>query len=348
MGNIKYYDGAKLLSMRDLNNNIPAIYMCTSNRTAGKTTYFSRLLINRFLKQNKKFGLIYRYKNELDNVSEKFFRDINALFFPEYEMTEKTMDKGSYTKLYLNDIDCGYALALNSADNIKKLSHLLSDIDTLFMDEFQSESNNYCPREIEKLMSIYTSIARGKGKQSRYIPLYMCSNNVSLLNPYYSEFGIAERLRADTKFLKGNGWVLETSFNQSASEAMEQSAFMQAFSNNKYKDFAVKQGVYLNDNKAFVEAITGRSRYLCTLHYMDNDYAIREYADLGILYCDNRPDLTHPVKIAVTLADHNINYVMLKKFDFQIQYMRSLFEVGAFRFKNLRCKEAVIQALSYH
>ena len=44
-----YYDGTKLLSLKDIDGNIPEIYVCSGNNTAGKTTYFSRLLVNRFL-----------------------------------------------------------------------------------------------------------------------------------------------------------------------------------------------------------------------------------------------------------------------------------------------------------
>lgn len=42
----KYYDGAKLLSLMDINGNRPEIYMCTTNRTGGKTTFFGRLCAN--------------------------------------------------------------------------------------------------------------------------------------------------------------------------------------------------------------------------------------------------------------------------------------------------------------
>lgn len=350
----KYYDGTKLLSLKDINGNIPAIFMTTSNRSAGKTTYFGRLLIKRFLKDGKKFGLIYRYKNELDDISGKFFNNIHQLFFPNYHMSEKKKDQGSYVCLYLHEageetgVLCGYAFALNSADNIKKVSHLLSDIDTLYMDEFQSETDNYAPREIEKLMSIYTSIARGKGEQARYIPLYMCSNNVSLLNPYFAEFGISERLREDTKFLRGDGWVLECNFNQSASNAMKLSPFMRAFKNNIYNAFATEQGVYLNDNTAFIEQLNGRNKYICTLHYNGKNYSVREYSELGLIYCDTSYDEYYPLKIAVTLDDHSINYVMLKRNETLIAYMRYLFEHGCFRFKNLKCKEAIIKCLSFN
>ena len=34
-----FYDGTKLLSMTDLNGDKPEIYICTSNRSAGKTTW---------------------------------------------------------------------------------------------------------------------------------------------------------------------------------------------------------------------------------------------------------------------------------------------------------------------
>lgn len=349
----KYYDGTKLLSMTDLNGKKPAIYMCTSNRSAGKTTFFGRLLINRFLKDKKKFGLIYRFKNELDDISDKFFNDIGRLFFPDYVMTHKRRDRGAYIELHLghpedeNPPICGYALALNSADNIKKVSHLLSDIETLYMDEFQSEIDNYCIREIQKLMSIYTSIARGRGEQARRIPLYMCSNNVSLLNPYFAQFGISERLRSDTKFLKGDGWVLECNFNESSAESMKLSPFMRAFSGTRYGDYASKQGVYLNDNTAFIQKINGKNRYLATLTYEGKDYALREYPELGLIYCDTSVDESYYLKISVTLDDHRTNYVMLKQNDFFISRMRELFRLGCFRFKNLKCKEVVIKMLTF-
>ena len=62
-----YYDGTKLLSMLDINGKRPEIYMCTTNRTGGKTFYFSGMLVRRFKKTREKFMLIYRYKYELDD-----------------------------------------------------------------------------------------------------------------------------------------------------------------------------------------------------------------------------------------------------------------------------------------
>ena len=341
-----YYDGTKLLSMLDINGRKPEIYMCTTNRTGGKTTYFARLLVNRFLDKNEKFCLIYRYNYELDDCAQKFFKDINGLFFKGKTMTSKRKASGIFHELYLDDKSCGYAVSLNSADQLKKYSHLFSDVARMFFDEFQSETNHYCHDEIKKLLSIHTSVARGQGEQIRYVPVYMCANPVSIINPYYVEMGISERLNDSTKFLKGDGFVLEQGFVKSASEAQKESGFNRAFSKNSYVAYA-SQCVYLNDSVAFIEKPLGASRYLATLRYKGCDYAIREFAESGILYCDNRPDTTFKFKLTVTTDDHQINYVMLKRNDLFIANLRFFFERGCFRFKDLRCKEAVLKALSY-
>lgn len=342
----KYYDGTKLLSMLDLNGKKPEIYMCTTNRTGGKTTYFGRLCVNRFLDKGEKFGLIYRYNYELDDVADKFFKDLKGLFFPDKTMTAKKRAKGIFQELFINDKSCGYAIALNSSDSIKKYSHLFSDITRMIFDEFQSESNHYCTDEIKKFLSVHTSIARGQGEQVRYVPVFMLANQVSIINPYYVAMGICNRLNGETKFLRGDGYVLEQGFIESASDSQKESGFNRAFKDNNYVAYS-SENVYLNDNYSFIEKPTGKSRYICTLKYKGNDFGVKEFAESGFIYCDDKPDSTFPMKITVTTDDHSINYVMLKRNDFFLSNLRYLFERGCFRFKDMRCKEAILNALSY-
>ena len=344
MGN--YYDGTKLLSLTDINGNRPEIYMCTTNRTGGKTTYFGRLVVNRFLDKREKFGLLYRYNYELDDCADKFFKDIGELFFNGYTMTSKKRAKGIYHELYLNGEPCGYAVSINSADQIKKNSHFFSDVKRLIFDEFQSESNTYCPNEIKKFISVHTSMARGQGEQNRYLPVYMLSNPVSIINPYYVELGISSRLTDETRFLRGDGFVLEQGFVESAADAQKSSGFNKAFSRNNYVAYS-SESVYLNDNKAFVDRPQGVGRYMATLKYNGQTYGIREFAEAGVIYCDDRADETFPLKITVTTDDHELNYVMLKRNDLFLFNLRYYFERGCFRFKDLRCKEAVLKSLSY-
>lgn len=361
MSKSKYYDGTKLLSLKDIDGNRPELYICTSNRSAGKTTYFARLLVNKYRKYGIKFMLIYRFNYELDSVSEKFFKDIQKLFFPDLLMKHEKRARGMFAELYIApkpETDepydeknlpwesCGYAISLNSADNIKKYSHFFSDVGYMMFDEFQSETNKYCPDETTKFISVHTSVARGNGEQTRYVPVFMVSNPVTILNPYYVDMGISNRLDDKVKFLKGTGFVLEQGYNESASQAQEMSAFNRAFSNHKYVAYS-SQSIYLNDNKAFIEKPYGNSRYIATLKYMGTEYGIREFPDMGIIYCDDRPDKDYYNKISVTTEDHDINYVMLKTNEIFLNGLRYYFDRGCFRFKNLKCKEVILTALSY-
>lgn len=346
MSDPKYYDGTKLLSMKDINGDTPEIFMCTSNRSGGKTTYFNRLLVNRFLKDKEKFMLIYRFSYELDDCADAFFGDIKTLFFPGHEMHSEVRGKGLYRELFMDNRPCGYAIALNQADMIKKRSHLFSDTKRMLMDEFQSENNKYCPKEVQKFISVHSSIARGQGQQARYLPVYMLSNPVSIINPYYVEMGISHRLRDDTNFLRGDGWVLENGFIETASRAQKESAFNRAFAGNSYVAYS-SEATYLNDNKAFIEKPEGFSRYICTLKYNGQHYAVREFGELGIIYIDHNADMTCKALLTVTLEDHTINYVMLGRADFFIIKLRDLFNKGCFRFKDLQCKEALMTAISY-
>ena len=250
-----FYDGTKLLSMKDINGNTPELYLCTTNRSAGKTTYFSRYLVNRFKKYGEKFMLLYRFNYELDSVSDKFFKDIQGLFFQKDKMTDVSKMNGIYHDLLLNDEPCGYALSLNSADQIKKNSHLFSDTCRMLFDEFQSETNH---KEIDKFQSVHKSVSRGHGKQSRYVPVIMCGNTVSILNPYYIGLGITNTLQKNTNFLKGDGYVLEQGYNESAALASKESAFERAFKDSNYTLYA-GQNVYLNDNSCFIQKISGKS-----------------------------------------------------------------------------------------
>lgn len=353
MSDTKFYDGTKLLSMKDINGNQPEIYLVTSNRNAGKTTYFNRYVFNRWVKHKEKFMILVRFSYEMSGIEDRFFKDIRGLFFPYYTMTSKSLVYGKFRELRVHPNDqeeleevCGYAVAINDANVLKNYSHYFNDTERIIFDEFQSETNKYCADEINKFRSIHTSVARGNGKQVRYLPVYMMSNTVSIINPYFTALGISSRLRKDTKFLRGNGFVLECGFNESASKANLESAFNSAFVDDTYTQYSA-QNFYLNDNLAFVQKMTGRSLYICTLKYENRYFGIRAFDDEGIVYCDNNADMTYPTKICVTTDDHETNYVMLKNNDILLSRLRYFFNKGCFRFKDLICKDCVLRALSY-
>ena len=80
---------------------------------------------------------------------------------------------------------------------------------------------------------------------------------------------------------------------------------------------------------------------------MGKEYGLREFADSGVIYCEDRPGTSYKFNLTVTTDDHRVNYVMLKSYAMFLDNMRYYFDRGAFRFKNLMCKEVILKALSY-
>lgn len=341
-----FYDGTKLLSLTDLNGQQPELYLTTGNRSIGKTTWFNRYAVKRFKEKHKKFCLVYRWNYELSDCADKFFKDIQRLFFPTDIMTDKRRANGIFVELFLNEESCGYCVTLNNADSLKKFSHLLSDVEMMIFDEFQSENNRYCPNEINKLLSIHTSIARGQGQQVRRVPVYMLSNKVSLVNPYFLSLGISDRLKDDTKYLKGDGYVLEQTFIENVADIQLASGFNKAFKNENYVAYSA-MNIYLNDSNAFIDKPTGACRYVATLKNNEKLYSIKYYYEAGLYYMDKSVDEDFKTKIAFDAGSHDNDFIMVGTTSSYVMMLRSMFEKGLMRFKNQECKSAFFEMLKY-
>ena len=312
-----YYDGSKLLSLKDINGETPEIYMVTSNRSAGKTTFFHRYLFRRFLKYGERFALLYRFSDMLDDLDGKFFKDIGPLFFPDYVCKAVKKSRGLYVELYTCKREeqenpeawrcCGYGLPLNTSNKLKNFSHYFSDVARIYFDEFQAEGGEYCPKEVDKFQSIHTTIARGNGEQSRAVPVIMSANTVSIINPYFTAFGISNKIQKDTKFLRGSGFVLECNYNEDADKAQSSSAFARAFGVNKFNQYQ-NGGTYALDASNFVEKMRGDSRYTFTLLKSGKKYGAHQFP--GCLYIDKRVDGSCKTVIAGDIESHAPGAIM--------------------------------------
>ena len=337
----KFYSGYKLLNTLDINGNKPEIFISEGNRSTGKTTFYNSFLIREFKEYGKKFALIVRNRSHLSNCAEKFFTNIQKLYFPEDIMTSKTENHGAWSALFLNDKKCGYVLPLTSSNMIKNASHMLSQVDWLLFDEFQAEDNNYVPDEVNKLISIHTSIARGINESVKYLPMIMIANKVSLINPYYLALGISDRLQKDTKMLKGNGYVLERFFNENVAEQHKSSLFNSAFQKTDYNN-GLAEDIYLNDNETFVEKMSGDSNYICTVYYNGKAFSISEFTKSELIYCSRNVNNEYPVKIAIDIKSMNTDNHFITLYPNLAKTLRYYFSRGLFRFADIECKEAIL------
>ena len=341
-----YYDCNRLLTMKDKNGLTPEIFMVSGNRTAGKTYSFKKRLVDRFLNYGEKFCLLVRFGYEMDAIEETFFKDLKEIHYPGLNVKSEWEGRQLFKRLYINEKECGYCVAINSADTVKKYSSVFVDVTKIFFDEFQSETGKYCPDEITKFISIHVSMARGGGKQTRYLPVYMASNNVTILNPYYSLFGISKMLTPRTKFLRGDGWVLEITYNENAANALSSSAFGRAVSAHSYMQYAAENKALL-DNENFIGKIEGHKNIFTVIIYNGKEYGIWSVDGGVIMYISHKSEPNWPQKISFKTEDHNISYLMQKRSDAYTKAMRAMFDQGRLRFEDLECKNMFFEFIGY-
>lgn len=337
-----FYTGEKLLSSLDVNKKKPELYLCTDLRSSGKTTFFVKMLTNRFLKTGEKFVYLVRFNNELDDLSKCLYEDVGSLFFKGRKF-ESSIKGGFYSDIRVDGVTMGYGLAINSADKIKRKSHMFVGASSIMFDEFQSENNHYCPSEVQKFMSIHKSLARGGGKGTRYLPVYMLSNHITLLNPYFTALGVTD-LHRSTRYRKGDGFVLEQLFNSQSMESSKESGFDRAFSNTDYSKMT-GQGIYLNDDTSYIVKPKGLGRYRCTIIYNGREYGIVNYDDYSFI--GNSVDKTFPLRYTIKRDEIGGNSQFISRCPSLVDELRKDFATGDIRFSDLSAKDAMIHTISY-
>ena len=138
--------------------------------------------------------------------------------------------------------------------------------------------------------------------------LQQIPNTVSLLNPYYKEFGINKMLKKDTKFLRGDGWVFERTYNKNASIAYKESGIARAFKHASYNEYA-SENKYLNDNECLIGKPTGQSRYICTIRF--NEKMITELVAYDEMVSILKK---HKLNIGIALCDAMVALRKMKKY----------------------------------
>lgn len=342
-----FYNGSKLLSTKDIDGNPPAFYCVDGNRSDGKTTFFARKLVRDFKKHGKKFMLIKRYKYQIYKAHLTFFKLVGPHWFPKDILTAQRGENGMYMELFLNDKPCGYVVDLNSAEKLKEYSQFYCDVDQIYMDEFQC--SEYVPDEINKMLLIYTSAARGYGQPVRYVPVYMSCNHVSSLNPYYKAWKCGAIVDGIKKgFYRGKGVVIERDFNEHVSKLQKESAIFRAFEDTDMMKH-ITENESFKDNFSFVEKVrSSKFDYICNV-IIDKEYIslVRVHDVSGVhYYFSENVNKNCNCNFTIFSNDHTIDTMLLSRnIDF-LNALKSQFDHGYIRFSSLEVKEKAFAFLS--
>lgn len=347
-----FYNGYRLLATTDKTGRKPEIFIAASNRSAGKTTFFNGYLLHNYLRKGKKFLLLYRRRYEITQAADGFFKDISALFFPDLTMTQETGVKNVFEKLYVSEkkehaakYECGYATSLSAAEQIKKFSHLLSDVDVILLDEAFPENDVYIKNEIDLFMSVHDSLARGRGKMSRYLPVIIVGNLISVYNPYFDALGIIDTLQLDANYTRGDGFVIEQNFNEISARKHQDSAFHRALSSAAY-NAATQERRYINTSYDMIDSsVADTGRYILTIRYKELLYSVR-YNETGYFYyVSDTPDPRYKLQHAATEKDISENAIFDPSSIYR-KMIRDRYRKNQVKFRTLKCKDAAIHFIA--
>lgn len=344
----KFYDGRRLLSSVDINGNSPEIFICTGNRTAGKSFFFKMFLFCKWLDNpDEKVLILFRKKPEIAEASGSFFKDIleHPIFQgEEIEISTGGQHGGIFTECYVNDKPFAYFTYFNAAEQIKRISSYFVDVRWMLFDEMQSETYSYVENEVSKLISIHVSVSRGQGKHSRFVPVILIGNTVSIVNPYFVALGIVDRWDSDTKFLRGDGYICEFISNETAAKAIKTSTFNRAFASTSYISYAADNS-YLMDSDTFVERVQLGKGCACVCYFVSGNKCIGLWMipDHKYYFCA-KYDPSRP-QLAIGNSSHNQQTILASRHLEVIKGVKRGFDAGSVLFETQHIKKIILQNL---
>ena len=344
----------KWLLKKDNEGYYPEIYIAMSNRTGGKTYFAAYLLLKLYETFGTKFAIFTRTGKNLGKVAEGIF----SIVLPEFKnwsIEEKVVIDNVYSEIYItyehevedNKEDnasmktekcrekIGYVMSLKASGEIKNISSTFYDTDIMFFDEFQTDQ--YLKDEPDKFVRIHLSVARGDGLPSRYVPVIMLSNSLSIINPYFKLWELSNKIQYDTKRYREPGLSVLRFINEEVAEEQEKSRFNIACKNSKVLKSSIDNS-WLCDSRSCIckpEKSWGNCYYIATFLKNDNKYGVRLY-DNGFIYVNRSIDPTSTN--IYTMSDDPEENVELAKYSVILKTVKAAFVKGKARFSDLSCK----------
>ncbi|MCM1219438.1 MAG: phage DNA encapsidation protein [Lachnospiraceae bacterium] len=187
---MKRYNIDKIMSV---GAEINLIY---GERTNGKSYQAKhKLMVEHFLKTGEKFILLRRWKDEITNSKiNEYFTDIDVMKITNNKYDSIIMYQ---RHLYFATVDdnfkvhrgdhIGYVMVLSQEQIYASVSIL--DVENIVYEEFFSRTM-YLPDEANKLMNLYNTIDRKRGK----CKLWLIGNTISRTNPILKSWGLFDYL----------------------------------------------------------------------------------------------------------------------------------------------------------
>lgn len=328
MGGVTYYSPNKVLTFGKVLNIV------MGNRSSGKSFGWKNFLLNRFIKKGRQFLYVRRYVNEIQGSrAEELFNDVADLKYPDHDIYIKKQT------VWVDGEKAGWLVGLSATYKIK--SSDFKDVDFIILDEAFTEDGRYLQDEVNKLLNLYQTVARGGGKVIRNnVKIVLISNAVSMINPYIR---FLQAYDIKEGYTVGEGWVIECFKNESVNEEIKKSEFYKLIHNTDYAEYAMNNAFYLDNNCYIDKPDLTKAYYYATILYKEKFIALY-LTQLGQLYCSRKVNKQEPNRFSV--GCYNENYYMLENSHIFLKELRQYFNANAMRFSNIEVKGDMLEILN--
>lgn len=325
-----WYNPDKLVSYNQIFNFV------VGNRGGGKSYNFKRLCINRFLKTGSQFVWVRRYKPEVANI-DKFFEDIKE----EYPCNEFEFKNKMF---YCDGEVMGYVCTLSSSLAFRSTPY--PKVTTIVYDEFlinRKSHQQYLRNEVVAFLELFESVARKRDNVSAYL----VANNISVVNPYFTYFGLTPNPdQRYNKFMK-KGIVVEFFADADFIEEKKNTRFGKALQGTQYGAYAIENKPLL-DNDQFVEKKSIDAGHWYNMFYKGQWFGFWLDQRQGELFVSKSVNLNTPRNFCLTRDDLKPNMFLIHNINGNTYIKRTIkmFDLGLVKYESIGIKNQFYEIMA--
>ena len=306
------------------------LYFIIGERGVGKTYGATKFVANKFIKKQKEFVYLRRYKTELKTSVPKFWDAVrNNGEFPNNKLNVKG------NTFLIDDKICGYAIPLSTANILK--STTFDNVDTIIFDEFILDKGNYhyLQNEVEKLLDIIETIGR-----LRDIKIIFLGNAISVTNPYFLYFNLRLPYNSDIATFKDGLIVVNYIKNETYRKIKKQTKFGKLIEGTDYGRYAI-DNEFLRDNSSFIMKKDKKAKFLFIIYLNKQQFGI--WINNNNMFISYQIDPKCPVRFTFNNEDHTNDSILIKfRTSAFLQGMLNHYRLGTLMFENQKIKNIIM------
>lgn len=318
-------------------------------RGVGKTYDAKVKRTKHFLKTGKQFIYLRRYETEFKDKAE-FFQDVKEQF-PGHEIKvegmrvyirkrEEVDESGEVVKKYGWQCFC-HLVALSTTVGKKSVPY--PDVDYIVFDEFIIDKGfiRYMSNEVKIFLEFYNTVDRFTDR----VRCLFLANAISIVNPYFTYFGIKPRKGQRFCSAMEGYHVCEMIESTAYVERVKKTRFGKMIANTEYFDYAVANK-FTNDESRFIAPKTSEAIYQYGIVFDGRRLGMwKDFRENRYYVCDKIPKGETP--FVVTKADQSPDMIMVDRASPLLKGLKRLYMIGGVYFATPHMMSAFFDLLDY-